>query len=88
MHKNIIRVGYTLGTDLPFCHLCMTAVHEAKWLSSTKKARPSLPYQVFCLQEGSNCRFEEVRSYSYSQCHKEVNKAIHLLSQQVSNIAR
>ena len=46
MHKNIARVGYTLDTDLPFCHLCMTAVHEAKWLSSTKKARPSLPYQV------------------------------------------
>ena len=88
MHKNIIRVGYTLGTDLPFCHLCMTAVHELNGYQALRKPDPVFLTKFFCLQEGSNCRFEEVRSYNYSQCHKEVNKAIHLLSQQVSNIAR
>ena len=40
---NIPRVDYTrLETDLLFCQLCRTAVHEAKWLASIKKARPSL----------------------------------------------
>ena len=39
---------HSKGTDSLFSHICMTAMHEAKWLASTKKARlslsqPSLP---------------------------------------------
>ena len=45
---NISRIGYTrLDIDLLFCHICMTAVHKAKWLASMKArlslAQPSLP---------------------------------------------
>ena len=48
VHMNIPRVGYTrLDTDSPFCHLCMTAVHEAKWLASTKKDGLSLFTKFF-----------------------------------------
>ena len=47
-HMNISRIGYTrLDIDLLFCHICMTAVHKAKWLASMKArlslAQPSLP---------------------------------------------
>ena len=42
----ITRVGYTrLDTDSLFYHFCMTIVHEAKWLASTKKAGPSIRTQ-------------------------------------------
>ena len=40
---NIPRVDYIrLETDSLFCYLTRTAVHEVKWLASTKKSRPSL----------------------------------------------
>ena len=57
---NIKRVGYTrLESSLAFCHLCMTAVHEAKWLASTKKAGPWQPCPAF-LTNFCDYRFEEV----------------------------
>ena len=41
-HTNITRIGYIRSdTDSPLFHLCMTAVYEAKYLASTKKAGPS-----------------------------------------------
>ena len=56
-------------------------------LRKPDSALPSLPYQIFTYSEGSNCRFEEAQSYVlYCQCHKKVNKAIHLLSQQVGEL--
>ena len=43
---NIPMVAHTrLGTDSPLCHLC-TAVHETKWLASTKKPYPPFPAQA------------------------------------------
>ena len=33
---------YDFGTNLAFCHLCMTAAHEGKLLASTKKTQPFL----------------------------------------------
>ena len=65
---NVSRVGYIrLDTDSPFCHLCMTAVQKAKWLASTKKAKPalpSLPYLLFTYRkELSNCCFKEIQNY-------------------------
>ena len=45
MCMNISRVGYIRlrkNIDSPFCHPCMTTVHEANWLTSIKKADPSL----------------------------------------------
>ena len=42
-HSKGFAIGCTrLYTDLPFCHFCMTAMCEATWLASTKKAGPSL----------------------------------------------
>ena len=44
VRMNIPRVGYTrLDIDSSFCHLCMTALYDAKpdWAS------PSLPYRIF-----------------------------------------
>ena len=65
---NLPRVGYTrLDNDSPFCHFCMTPVHETKWLANTKTARPSLAYPSlpnFYLQEGSDYHFEELQSYN------------------------
>ena len=64
IYVNIPGVGHTrLDTDLPFCHLCMTAMHEYKWLVVTKKAGLSLTQPsstVFYQQKGSNHHFQEV----------------------------
>ena len=63
---SIPRVGYTrLDIDSPFCHFCMTAVHEAKWLVGTKKARPTHSLTIF-LPTRRKQLLEEVQSYVYS----------------------
>ena len=76
---NFLRVAYTrLDTDSPFCHLCMTAMHEAKHFASIKKARAMQSFSAlptkFYLQEGSNCCFEEAQSYVYNHAMSHVAK--------------
>ena len=40
---NFLRVAYVrLNTDSLFCHLCMTTMHETKYLASIKEATASL----------------------------------------------
>ena len=70
---------YNVGTDLAFCHLCVTAAYEGKLLEGTKKE----PAKRLTYWKEATTTFKK---HEASQCHKEANKAINLFPKQVGDI--
>ena len=70
---------YDVKRDAAFCHLCMTAAHEGKFLVSTKRD-PAFLSRGFTYWKEATTAFKK---HQASDCHREANEALILLPKQV-----
>ena len=73
---------YNIEKDAAFCHLCMTADHDGKFLACTKR-EPAFVSRGFTYWKEATIAFKEHQS---SDCHKEATEAIVSLSEQVRDV--
>ena len=79
---NFRKVGnydYDVQCDAAFCHLCMTASHEGKFLASTKRD-PAFISRGFTYWKEATTAFKK---HQASVCHREATDAVVLLPKQV-----
>ena len=70
---------YDVQCDAAFCHLCMTASHEGKFLASTKQD-PAFISRGFTYWKEATTAFKK---HQASDCHREATEAVVLLPKQV-----
>ena len=73
---------YSIDQDAAFCHLCMTAQHEGKFLASTKRD-PAFVSRGYTYWKEATTAFKK---HQTSDCHKEAIEAIVSLPQQVQDV--
>ena len=70
---------YNIESDSAFCHLCMTAEHEHKFLASTKRDAAFLSRGFTYWKEGTTA----LAKHQASACHREASEALLLLPRQI-----
>ena len=70
---------YDTKDDAAFCHLCMTAAHQRKFISSTKRD-PAFITKGYTYWKEATTAFKK---HQTSECHREANEAIVLRSKEI-----